>query len=365
MDRVLEHWQAIGVDGFRCDMSHMVPPEFWNWAIAQARARQPDAVFVGEAYDNDPAKVPGVDPIISKLHGGKSNVMFDLLNAGFNAVYDDQTYRAIKKIYDGPGWANDIDDARSDDYIFENSIRYAENHDEVRLAAGSQWAGIGRQAGPAVCAILYGLSRGAILLHNGQEVGEPGEGREGFGQNDARTSIFDYWSMPELIKWVNGHRYDGGRLSPDQKALRASYERLINLLDQPAFRCGICIPLNAANRDNPHYGRLPYEQPSGHWLYSFLRHDSDSGQAFLVTVNLNPRESLRKVRIIFPSFVVQAIGLNNVASQTKIHLKDRLAFHREAFIEIRLSEATAAGIPLPELTALTPFYFEIEPPSRA
>ena len=180
MDRVLEHWQAMGVDGFRCDMAHMVPPEFWNWAIAQARARQVDVVFVGEAYDNDPAKVPGVDPIISKLHGGRSNVMFDLLNAGFNAVYDDQTYRALKKIYEGPGWANDIDDARPDDFIFENSIRYAENHDEVRLAAKSQWAGVGKQAGPAICAILYGLSRGPIMLYNGQEVGEPANDVEGF-----------------------------------------------------------------------------------------------------------------------------------------------------------------------------------------
>ena len=158
MERVLEFWQAMGVDGFRCDMAHMVPPEFWNWAIAQARARQVDVVFIGEAYDNDPAKVPGVDPIISRLHGGRSNVMFDLLNAGFNAVYDDQTYRALKKIYEGPGWANDIDDARPDDFIFENSIRYAENHDEVRLAAKSQWAGVGKQASPAICAILYGLS---------------------------------------------------------------------------------------------------------------------------------------------------------------------------------------------------------------
>jgi glycosidase len=362
MDRVLAYWQAIGVDGFRCDMAHMVPPEFWNWAIAKARerSRSRGIVFVGEAYDTDPAKVPGMDPIISKLHGGRSNVMFDLLNAGFNAVYDDQTYRAIKKIYDGPGWANDIDDARPDDYIFENSIRYAENHDEVRLAARSHWSGVGMQAGPAVCAILYGLSRGAILLHNGQEVGEPGEGQEGFGNNDARTSIFDYWSMPELAKWVNGHRYDGGRLSREQKALRASYQRLINLLDQPAFRCGICIPLNPANRDNPHYGRLPNEKPSGHWLYCFLRHDSQSGQTFLVAVNLNPRESLRNVRVIFPSSVAQAIGLNKLAPEITLQLKDRLAIHQSTSVQTSVSEAGTVGILFPELPALTPFYFDIK-----
>jgi glycosidase len=359
MDRVLEHWQATGVDGFRCDMAHMVPPEFWNWAIAQARARQADVVFVGEAYDNDPAKVPGVDPIISKLHGGRSNVMFDLLNAGFNAVYDDQTYRALKKIYEGPGWANDIDDARPDDFIFENSIRYAENHDEVRLAAKSQWAGVGKQAGPAICAILYGLSRGQIMLYNGQEVGEPGEGLEGFGSNDARTSIFDYWSMPELVKWVNGHRYDGERLAPEQRELRSFYSRLINLIGEPAFRDGICIPLNGANRDNPNYGRLPNEQPSGRWLYSFLRHDLESSQTFLIVVNLNPWESLKNVRIVLPGSAAQSIGLNRVLPESRIHLTDRLAIDQPISVETTASEATGAGVPIADLPALTSIYFEM------
>ena len=75
--------------------------------------------------------------------------------------------------------------------------------------------------------------------------------------------------MPEFTKWVNGHRYDGGRLSREQNELRSFYSRLINLIGEPAFRDGICIPLNAANRDNPDYGRLSDEQPSGHWFYTF------------------------------------------------------------------------------------------------
>ena len=61
------------------------------------------------------------------------------------------------------------------------------------------------------------------MLYNGQEVGEPAAGAEGFGGDDARTTIFDYWSMPELVKWVNGHRYDGDKLSDEQKALREFY----------------------------------------------------------------------------------------------------------------------------------------------
>jgi glycosidase len=294
MDQVLAYWQSLGVDGFRCDMAHMEPPEFWSWAIARARERNPQVVFIAEAYDNDPAKVPATN-------SSESNVMFHLLKAGFTGVYDDPTYKALKKIYEGPAWANDLDDNRPNQLIFENSLRYAENHDEVRLASKSQWGGNGMKVGPAISAILYGLSSGPVMLYNGQEVGEPGAGVEGFGSDDSRTSIFDYWSMPELVKWVNGNAYDGGKLSDAQKGLRATYGRLLRLMNEPAFRSGRTIPLNKANNNNPRYGRIGGETASGHWLYSFLRIDDASGQKFLVVVNLHPSETMKDVRITVPA----------------------------------------------------------------
>src|SRR5207302_5724299 len=139
---------------------------------------------------------------------------------------DDPTYRALKRIYESEASANDIDTSPPPDFVFQNSLRYVENHDEVRLAAKSQWGGLGMKVGLPVSAILYGLSRGPVMIYNGQEVGEPAQGTEGFGSDDARTSIFDYWSMPELVKWVNEHKYDGKRLSPEQRELRISYSRL-------------------------------------------------------------------------------------------------------------------------------------------
>ncbi|MDQ3198021.1 MAG: alpha-amylase family glycosyl hydrolase, partial [Verrucomicrobiota bacterium] len=256
MDQVISYWQATGVDGFRCDMSHMEPPEFWKWLIGRARGRSPHVFFMAEAYDGDPAKVPGSDPVISQLHGGKSNVMFDLLDAGFDAVYDDPSYKALKNIYDGSGWANDLDQTRSADFIFENSVRYAENHDEVRLAGRGNWGGIGMKVGPAVAALLYGLGRGSVMLYSGQEVGEPAAEAEGFGGNDARTSIFDYWSMPELVKWTTGHKYDGAQLSDEQKQLRDFYGKLLGITNEPAFRDGGFFGLNAANNRNPSFGQV-------------------------------------------------------------------------------------------------------------
>jgi glycosidase len=356
MDQVIEHWQSMGVDGFRCDMSHMVPPEFWSWAIAQARARKPEVFFIGEAYDDDPSKVPGSDPVIAGLNWGKGNVMFDLLNAGFDAVYAAPVYRALKRIYDGSGWANDIDREIADGFICHNSVRYAENHDEVRLAAPSEWGGVGMQVGRPVSAILYGMSRGAIMLYNGQEVGEPAAGAEGFGGDDARTSIFDYWSMPELVKWVNEHRYDDGRLSSEQKALRAFYGRLINLVGEPAFQDGEFFPLNPANHENPGFGRLPGDQASGHWLYAFLRYDLSTEQRFLVLANLHPTNTLRDVRVILSPSAMQFLDLNETAH---IELSDRLGPARASEISSTVAEALGAGIPIVEISPLTSFYFEL------
>ncbi len=356
MDEVIAYWQAMGVDGFRCDMAHMQPPEFWKWLIHRARRRAPEVFFMGEAYDRDPARVPGSDPIISRLAGGQSNVMFDLLDAGFNAVYDDPTYKTLKNIYDGTGWANDLDHARSDGFIFDNSIRYAEHHDEVRLASKGNWGNLGMAVGPAVAAILYSIGRGAVMLYNGQEVGEPAEGAEGFSGDDGRSSIFDYWSMPELVKWTNDHRYDGAELSPAQKALRQSYGRLLSLINEPAFSDGNFFALNPGNNENPNFGQIGNEPAGGHWLYAFLRFDPRSGQRFLVAVNLNPKSELKGNRVLFSPEAVKFLRFS--PNENRIQARERLAGNSE-FIADLASLTAADGLALPPLAPLTPYFFEI------
>jgi glycosidase len=357
MDQVIAHWQALGVDGFRCDMSHMVPPEVWSWAIAQARRRKPDVFFMGEAYDDDPSKVPGSDPVIAALNWGKGNVLFDLLNAGFDAVYDAPVYRALKRLYDGSGWANDIDREITDAFICHNSVRYAENHDEVRLAASKEWGGVGMDVGRPVSAILYGMSRGTIMLYNGQEFGEPAAGAEGFGGDDARTSIFDYWSMPEMVKWVNGHRYDGDGLSDRQKALKSFYGRLVRLVGEPAFQDGAFFSLNPANNDNPGFGRLPGEQASGHWLYAFLRYDIASKQRFLILANLHPSIALEDVRVMLSADAMRFLDLAPDAADLSINLTDRLGEYLNQS-ELVKAEAKSPGVFVPSIPPLSAFFFE-------
>ena len=311
--------------------------------------------------------MPGGDLVVAGLNGGKGNVMFDLLNAGFNAVYDDPSYKVLKRIYEADAWANDLDGAHggSDgarEFIFQNSLRYAENHDEVRLAAPSQWGGIGPEVGKPVAAILYGLSRGPAMLYSGQEGGEPARGVEGFGGDDARTSIFDYWSMPELVKWVNGGAFDGGRLSDAQKSLRAFYGRLLRLVGEPAFADGEFFPLNPANRDNAHFGRLPGETANGHWLYAFLRYDRASGQRVLVVVNLHRSEPLRDVQVHLTPEAIAFLEMTSVNGTAKRFsaITERLRA-TDPFVAGNIDPVTRLhSVTLSAMPPLTPCVFELK-----
>ena len=288
MDEIIAYWQEMGVDGFRVDMAHMVPMPFWKWMVKRAHGRKSDVFFMAEAYDNDPAKLTD------------GHVLDELLKAGFDAVYDDPVYDVLEGLYDSGKWANDLDALTFTGDRFHQSLRYAENHDEVRLASPQHWGGHGMKVGRPVSAVLFAIGKGPVMLYNGQEVGEPAIGSEGFGGDDGRSSIFDYGSMPEFTKWTNGGKFDGGRLSPEQKELRSWYGELLGELKKPAFTKGEFYGLNHANNDNPGFGRINGETASGHWLYAFLRRDPVTRQAFLVVANFHGSETLKGVHIKIP-----------------------------------------------------------------
>jgi len=360
MDEVIAYWQGVGVDGFRADMAHIVPPEFWRWLIGRSRERSPGAYWMAEAYDDDVAKVPGGNAELAAVTRGE--VMLDLLEAGFDAVYDDPSYDTLKDVYDGEASANDLDESPARAFFFDNALRYGENHDEVRLAAPTEWGGAGPGVGRPVAALLFGLSRGPVMIYHGQEVGEPALEAEGFGADDACTTIYDYWSMPEFVKWVNGGKFDGGRLSDEQRALRDFYRRLLAVVDEPAFRDGEFYPLNPDNQLNPRYGRLP-RTATGHWVYSYLRYDPRSGQRMLVVVNLHPRETLKDVRIQVPPRAMRFLGWDTIAGSKTVRVvaQDRLGDVPAAIAEIVTTPAEMAdpGLSIKELQPLSAAYYEL------
>ena len=213
---------------------------------------------------------------------------------------------------------------------------------------------MGMKVGRPVCAVLFALARGPIMVYHGQEVGEPAAGREGFGGDDARTTIFDYWSMPEFTKWFNGGKCDGGRLSDDQKSLRAWYGRLLAVTSERAFTHGEFYGLNHANKENPAFGRLGDESVSGHWLYAFLRRDPKTGQAFLVVANFHGSQTLRDVKVRIPADALMFLGHSGTR---EFHLRDRLDLRWTG--RVAVDSLATSGVSLPELPPCSAMFIEL------
>ena len=328
MNEVLAYWQNMGVGGFRCDMAHMVPLPFWRWIIAHARLRDSSCFFLAEGYDDHLKLIEG------PVHAA-------LLSAGFNGVYDGVAYEALRKIYEGGAWANDLDARhRSGEPLFNGGVRYIENHDEPRMAAPGYWGGVGARVMPAVMVAQYCTSCGPVLVYNGQEFAERADGPGGYGGDNGRTSIFDYTCLPRLQHWSNKGAYDGALLSEDERALRELTSRLLTLLQHPALDKGDFYGLNWANRSTEGYGRRIGDSVSGHTLYAFLRHHRKSKSTLLVVCNLSA-EATASTHVHIPHHAVDWAGKKS-GKYCFVPLLDSMT----PIIEIDDSELETAGLPV-------------------
>jgi glycosidase len=281
---ILHYWASKGVDVFRCDMVEHVPFEFWGWIVPKLKSEVPDIVFIGEAYD-------------------KTKYSDYIFNGKFDYLYDKTgLYDAIKRLTtnspDATTW--DINCVWNHDCpgFDEHMLRFMENHDEQRIAsdyfAGNAWYAI---PGMIVTATL---STGPVMIYFGQEVGEPAKGSEGFSEDDGRTSIFDYWGVPEHQKWLNNGKFDGALLSDDQKKLRNFYSTLLNAVhDNDALRVGRFYELMLVNQ---HQGGFDER------VYCYLRYTDE--QRVLAVVNFNRDE--RQLHIKLPDDLLDQLSLNGV-----------------------------------------------------
>ncbi|MDZ7647411.1 MAG: alpha-amylase family protein [Cytophagales bacterium] len=208
MKDILVYWATQNVDGFRCDMAEMVPVEFWHWAIPQVKAVNPEIIFIAEIYNpsqyRNYIETGHFDFLYDKVQ------LYDTLRLLINNQSSTAHLPGIQKSLEG---------------INHNMLHFLENHDEQRIAS-PQFSGDYWKAAPAMV-ISATIDKGPVMIYFGQEVGESGAGKEGFNGEDGRTTIFDYWGVPQHQKWVNGGKYDGGGLSDDQKALRLFYSDVL------------------------------------------------------------------------------------------------------------------------------------------
>lgn len=279
---ILHFWSGKGVDGFRCDMVEMVPFEFWGWVIPKLKMDHPSLVFIGEAYNSSLYK--------KYIETGKFDYLYDKVG-----LYD-AIKRLVRNEPNATTW--DINHVWHNDSngIDEHMLRFMENHDEQRIAsrdfAGNPWLAI---PGMVVSATL---STGPVMVYSGQEVGEPGAGAEGFGGDDGRSSIFDYWGMREHQKWLNNGKFDGGQLSAEQKSLRNFYSKLLNSVkNNEALSSGNFYELMVANEHQSGFNTR---------LYIFLRYTAK--QRILVITNFNRTE--QNIVVKLPVDLIHQLKLN-------------------------------------------------------
>ena len=224
---ITQYWLDKGVDGFRYDMAEMVPVEFWSYLNSHVKQKNPDAFLLAEVYQ------PHLYRDYIKL--GKMDYLYDKV----------EFYDSLKLVMQGKGPTSALVETQQRMADIEHHmLHFLENHDEQRIAA-PEFAGDAKKGMPAMV-VSATISTSPTMLYFGQEVGEPGAEDAGFGKA-SRTTIFDYWGVPQHQKWMNGGKFDGGGLTADELALHNFYKTLLSFIAGAPALMGEYTELHIAN----------------------------------------------------------------------------------------------------------------------
>ncbi|HNQ27904.1 MAG TPA: alpha amylase C-terminal domain-containing protein, partial [Aquaticitalea sp.] len=124
-----------------------------------------------------------------------------------------------------------------------------------------------------------------------------------------RTSIFDYGSVPSVVRWVNDKKFDGGQSTPEELGLRDFYKRLLN------------FTINSSALAGQYQDIHLYNQAHTEWyndkVLSFVRWSTD--ERLIVVANFNA-ENTYGFELQLPEDVVTKLGL----SDGEYSVKDQL-----------------------------------------
>lgn len=315
MLHILRFWASKGVDGFRCDMAHMVPAEFWHWAVPQVKKHWPDIIFIAEIYDIGLYRTyldyAGFDYLYDKVN------LYDTLRAVETANHSAARITGCWQTVEGIGG---------------KMLNFLENHDEQRFAS-TFYASDPMRVVPSLVVSAF-FSTGPFMLYFGQELGEHGMDAEGFSGLDGRTTIFDYWSVATVRRWL---KYGSckGALTPRQAKLRAVYSRILSLANsESAIREGSFFDLMYVNLDNP--GLNPHRH------FAFLRHNDND--TIVCVVNFGDTDD--DVSLILPPHAFEALNLPQGVDAKAVNLleggSEAKTFTSEAPFEVHVPAHGAA-----------------------
>jgi glycosidase len=232
------YWLDKGVDGFRFDMAEMVPVEFWSFLNSSIKSKNPQAFLLAEVYN------PALYRDYIRL--GKMDYLYDKV----------EMYDSLKLVMQGKGSTDAIASVQKGMADIEHHmLHFLENHDEQRIAS-PEFAGDANKAKPAMVVSAL-ISSSPTMLYFGQEVGEAGALDSGFG-DPSRTSIFDYAGVPAHQNWLNGGKFDGGKLTTEQRQLREFYAKLMSLSATEAVFNGAYQELHSINKQTAGYSDKTY-----------------------------------------------------------------------------------------------------------
>ena len=319
MLHILRYWCSKGVDGFRCDMVFMVPLAFWHWAIPKVKENYPEIFFIGEIYD--------VNQYRPFLEYGCFDYLYDKVN-----LYDTLVGIETK------GWsaAQLTGCWQTVDGIGDRMLNFLENHDEVRFASKS-YAGDSMRVVPSLVVSAM-ISKGPFLIYYGQELGVKGEENEGFAGDNDRTTIFDYWSIDSLRRWINRGNWGDKLLTPHERFLRNLYKKVLTLCNtRKAISSGAFFDLMYVNLRQPGF------DPHKH--FAFLRYFEED--ILLIVVNFSNESSTININIPTIAFSMANLPTGMVATTDLLWEKPyKLSLTPEHVTSVFVGAADAAVLPL-------------------
>ena len=310
---ILKYWASKGVDGFRCDMAEMVPVEFWKYATEEVRIDYPNVIFIAEIYNpkeyRNYVKVGGFDYLYDKV--GLYDALRRLVEQKPEATVED-----ITKV-----WQNESGD------ISQNMLRFLENHDEQRINTPSFAKGDPFAAIPAMI-VTATLHTGPLMIYFGQELGESADEPEGFNKADDRTTIFDFWGVKSHQAWMNNGKFDGGKLTLNQKYLREFYGDLLKFVNaSDAIKFG-------------EFFDLQYVQGEGYdkkKVYSYLRYSGK--QKLLFVCNFNNAQQ-QEINLNIPEGAWNSMELKmnkKMVLKGKFNQKNQIEFEPDKPVHLEIS----------------------------